>query len=117
MTEGMLTLHQVHHPEIEVDGDTATGHWYLQDKVIVEAFKFVLEGAAIYRTATSVRRTAGGSRTPATAGPSSRRYSLDDLPSMKIDGPGVATYASTRLGLRRSARPRPAGRPRRRGPG
>ena len=46
--EGLLTLHQVHHPEIDVDGDTATGRWYLQDKVIVEAFKFLLEGAAFY---------------------------------------------------------------------
>ena len=49
MTEGMLSLHQAHHPEIEIDGDTATGRWYLQDKVIIEAFKFVLEGAALYQ--------------------------------------------------------------------
>ena len=45
MTEGMLTLHQAHHPEITVERDTATGHWYLQDKVIVEAFKFDLKAA------------------------------------------------------------------------
>ena len=45
---GLITLHQAHHPEIEVaaDGATATGRWYLQDKVIVPDFKFMLEGAA-----------------------------------------------------------------------
>ena len=46
--EGFITMHQVHHPEIVVDGDTATGRWYLQDKVIVPAFQFMLEGAAFY---------------------------------------------------------------------
>ena len=45
---GMITMHQVHHPEITVDGDPATGRWYLQDQVIVEAFTFMLEGAAFY---------------------------------------------------------------------
>lgn len=43
-----ITLHQVHHPEIVVDGDTATGTWYLQDRVIVAEFDFALEGAGIY---------------------------------------------------------------------
>ncbi len=41
-------MHQVHHPEIDVDGDTATGRWYLVDRVIVDAVKFMLEGAAFY---------------------------------------------------------------------
>ncbi len=93
MVEGMLTLHQAHHPEITIDGDTAVGHWYLQDKVIVEAVKFVLEGAALYTDRyvctpdgwkiahTGYRRTFEQS------------YSLEDLPSMKIGGPGTATYA------------------------
>ena len=35
MTDGVITEHQAHHPEIEIDGDTATGRWYLQDRVIV----------------------------------------------------------------------------------
>jgi hypothetical protein len=43
-----ITLHQAHHPEVVVDGDTATGTWYLQDKVIVPEFGFLLEGAGIY---------------------------------------------------------------------
>jgi hypothetical protein len=51
LTADMITLHQAHHPEIEVDGDpgdTATGVWYLHDKVFVPAFDYALEGAAFY---------------------------------------------------------------------
>ncbi len=44
----MITVHQAHHPEITVDGDTATGRWYLFDTVLVPAFDFGLEGAAFY---------------------------------------------------------------------
>jgi hypothetical protein len=95
MVEGMLTLHQAHHPEISVDGDTATGHWYLVDKVIVESFKFVLEGAAFY--SDRYVRTDDGWRISHTGYRRTfeQTYSLDDLPSMKIGGPGTATYAET----------------------
>jgi hypothetical protein len=93
MPEGMLTLHQAHHPEITVDGDTAVGHWYLYDKVIVEAFKFVLEGAAFYTD--HYVRTPDGWKLSHTGYVRTwqQQYSLEDLPSMKIDGPGVAFYA------------------------
>lgn len=87
--EGMWTMHQVHHPEIDVDGDTATGRWYLQDKVLVEAHKFMLEGAAIYED--RYMRTADGWRVGHTG---YRRtwemhYDLADLPGLRITGPGV----------------------------
>lgn len=46
---GMVTLHQGHHPEIEVSDDgTATGTWYLSDKVFVPAYDFALAGTALY---------------------------------------------------------------------
>ena len=48
MGEGLISMHHAHHPEITVDGDTAEGRWYLEDKVIVEKFDYVLEGAAFY---------------------------------------------------------------------
>ena len=50
MGPGLISLHQAHHPEIAVDddGETATGVWYLEDKVIVPDAGFVLEGAAFY---------------------------------------------------------------------
>jgi hypothetical protein len=35
MDNGIVTLHQVHHPEIELMGpETAKGTWYLEDRVI-----------------------------------------------------------------------------------
>ena len=46
--EGLISMHHAHHPEISVDGDGATGRWYLEDKVIVPELHFVLEGAAFY---------------------------------------------------------------------
>ena len=46
------------HPEIIVSGDTATGSWYLQDKVIVADLDFMLIGAAFYRD--TYRRTENG---------------------------------------------------------
>lgn len=47
---GLLTMHNGHHPEIEIgeDGRTATGIWYLQDLVIHLESKTRLYGAAIY---------------------------------------------------------------------
>jgi SnoaL-like domain len=85
--EGLLTMHQAHHPEIAVDGDTATGTWYLQDKVIVEAFRFMLEGGAIYsdryvRTPDGWRVAHTGYRRTFEA-----TYDLDDLPGFKVNGP------------------------------
>lgn len=44
----IVTMHHVHHPEIAVDGDTATARWYLHDQVISAEYEFKLEGAAFY---------------------------------------------------------------------
>lgn len=90
--EGLITLHQVHHPEIEVAGDTATGTWYLQDKVIVEAFKFMLEGAGIY--GDRYVRTPEGWRMAHTGYVRTfeATYNLGDLPGFKLTGPGVHTH-------------------------
>jgi hypothetical protein len=81
----IITVHQCHHPEITVDGDTATGTWYLEDKVIITEHRMLLTGAAFYddvytRDATGVWRI---SRTGYI-----RSYeavqSLDDTPSWKL---------------------------------
>lgn len=92
LDEGVLTLHQVHHPEIEVVGDTATGRWYLQDKVIVPALSFLLEGAAFYED--RYVRTPDGWRVAHTG---YRRtfeitYDLADLPGATVRGPGEHTH-------------------------
>lgn len=90
--EGFLTMHQVHHPEIDVDGDAATATWYLQDKVIVPAFGFMLEGAAFY--SDRYARTPDGWRVSHTG---YRRtfevtYNLADLPGTQVKGPGEHTH-------------------------
>lgn len=48
MTDGVITEHQAHHPEIEIDGDTATGRWCLQDRVIVPEYDTFIFGSAFY---------------------------------------------------------------------
>jgi hypothetical protein len=58
MPANVITDHRVTHPEIVIDGDEATGTWYLQDKVIVADFDFMLMGAGFYHD--TYRRTADG---------------------------------------------------------
>lgn len=60
----VITEHRVTHPEITVTGDEATGTWYLQDRVIVADFNFMLIGAAFYRD--TYRRTEDGWKISAT---------------------------------------------------
>ncbi|MDL9938383.1 nuclear transport factor 2 family protein [Gordonia sp. ABSL1-1] len=86
----VITEHRVAHPEIEVTGDTATGRWYLQDRVIVAEFSFMLVGAAFY--SDGYRRTDDGWRISATG--YDRTYeasiSLADLPSFALKvGPAI----------------------------
>ncbi|UMG94527.1 nuclear transport factor 2 family protein [Nocardioides sp. TF02-7] len=91
--EGVITMHTVHHPEIDVDGDTATGRWYLHDKVLVDAFRFALEGAAIY--ADRYVRTADGWRIAHTGYERTFElsWSLDDPAGARLTGPGTHTHA------------------------
>jgi hypothetical protein len=89
---GLVTMHQAHHPEITVDGDSATGRWYLHDKVFVEAHGFMLEGAAFYddryaRTPEGWRLSHTGYRRTFEA-----TYNMDDLPGFKLTGPGIHTH-------------------------
>jgi hypothetical protein len=64
MGSGIVTEHRVTHPEITVTGDEASATWYLQDRVIVAEYNFMLIGAAFYRD--QYRRTADGWRISAT---------------------------------------------------
>lgn len=45
----IITVHHCHHPELEVDGDRATGRWALDDTVIITRHQAVLRGAAFYQ--------------------------------------------------------------------
>ncbi len=44
----VITEHRCDHPEIDVDGDQATGVWYLADTVLIPEHRKVLRGAAFY---------------------------------------------------------------------
>jgi hypothetical protein len=45
----IVTEHQGHHPEIDFTSDTtATGSWYLQDRVIVPSADLEIAGTAFY---------------------------------------------------------------------
>lgn len=90
--DGVLTMHTVHHPEIEVAGDEAEGVWYLHDKVLVDAYRFALEGAAIYRD--RYVRTPQGWRIQHTGYQRTfeMTWNLDDPASVKISGPGSHTH-------------------------
>ena len=41
-------MHNGHHPEICVDGDTATGIWYLQDIFVQLQYNLTIMGSALY---------------------------------------------------------------------
>lgn len=90
--EGLVTLHQAHHPEITVDGDTATGRWYLHDQVISAEYRFKLEGAAFYEDRYA--RTPEGWKVSHTGYQRTfeATYSLDDTPGFRLksrwDQPG-----------------------------
>ncbi|HZZ98068.1 MAG TPA: nuclear transport factor 2 family protein [Jatrophihabitantaceae bacterium] len=61
----IITVHHVHHPEITISGDEATGTWYLQDTVIITEHRMLLRGAAFYTD--RYVRTDGGWQIAATA--------------------------------------------------
>ena len=81
---GLITTHTAHHPEIDVNGDVATGVWYLEDRVLVPELSFALQGAAFYtdryvRTADGWRiRHTGYTRT------FEMTWSTGDIPSLRI---------------------------------
>jgi len=85
ITPAILTVHQVHHPEIDVDGDRATGSWGLDDTVVVTEHRIVLRGAAYYQD--RYERCADGVWRIAHTG--YRRlyeamFSVDDVPSWRL---------------------------------
>ena len=55
---GIVTIHVANHPEIDVDGDTATGSWAFEDTVIVPDFQITIRGGGYYRD--EYRRDADG---------------------------------------------------------
>ncbi|MGW4328117.1 nuclear transport factor 2 family protein [Nocardia sp. NPDC004573] len=44
----LVTVHIANHPEIRVEGDTATGSWAFEDTVIATAYGVLIRGAGYY---------------------------------------------------------------------
>ena len=82
---GIITVHFASQPEIDIDGDTATGTWSFEDTVIATEFRVVIKGAAFYEDRYA--RGADGRWRIAHTG-YVRTYevmmSLDDVPSLKF---------------------------------
>ncbi len=81
----IITVHRCGQPEIEVDGDTATGTWSFEDTVIAMDFRVLIKGAAFYED--TYQRGADGRWRIAHIG-YKRIYetmsSLDDTPSLRF---------------------------------
>ncbi len=82
---GIITIHIANHPEIDVDGDTATGSWAFEDTVIVPDFKVQIRGGGYY--VDTYRKDADGAWRIAST-QYERIYeamtSLEDTPSFKL---------------------------------
>jgi hypothetical protein len=94
LTPAIITVHQVHHPELSIEGDTATGSWALDDTVVVTEHRMLLRGAAYYEDRYT--RDADGAWRIAHTG-YRRLYeamvSLDDVPSWALTANRWATPA------------------------
>jgi SnoaL-like domain len=81
----MITVHVASQPEIDIDGDSATGIWSFEDTVIATEHRVVIAGAAFYEDRYTrcddgrwrIQHT-GYERTYEAT------FSLDDLPSFRL---------------------------------
>jgi len=81
----IITLHAAGQPEIDIDGDSATGTWRFEDTVIATEYKVVIAGAAFYED--RYRRCADGQWRICHIGYQrifEYTMSLDDLPSWRL---------------------------------
>ncbi|MFI0406090.1 nuclear transport factor 2 family protein [Actinomadura sp. 3N508] len=80
-----ISTHTAGCPEIDVDGERATGIWSLDDTIIIPEHRLLIRGAAFYHDA--YRRGADGQwRVERTGHRRTYEYtvSLDDAPSLKF---------------------------------
>lgn len=79
-----ISAHTAGCPEIDVDGDRATGTWSLDDTIIIPEHKLLIRGAAYYYD--TYRREDGRWLVEKTGHRRTYEYmmSLDDVPSLKF---------------------------------
>ena len=82
---GIITVHFASQPEIDIDGDEASGTWSFEDTVIATGYRVLIKGAAFYQDRYA-RGEDGRWRISHTG--YVRTYevmmSLDDVPSLKF---------------------------------
>ena len=95
----VITEHRCDHPEIEIDGDTATGVWYQSDTVLIPEHNMLMKGAAYYDD-RYVRGSDGRWRILHTGYARTYEvvYALTDFPGFRLTsnrfGPAAAPPAS-----------------------
>ncbi|MGO4649537.1 nuclear transport factor 2 family protein [Nocardia sp. 2YAB30] len=81
----VVTVHIANHPEVSIDGETATGSWAFEDRVIATQYGVLIRGAGYY-TDTYRRDTDGRWRITSTS--YQRIYesmqALSDTPSFQL---------------------------------
>jgi hypothetical protein len=79
-----ISAHTAGCPEIDLDGDRATGIWSLDDTIILPGDRLLIRGAAFYHDV--YRRDGGRWRVEKTGHRRTYEYmvSLDDAPSLKF---------------------------------
>jgi hypothetical protein len=81
----IITVHFASQPEIDIDGDTASGTWCFEDTVIATEYNVVIKGAAFYED-TYQRDEQGKWRISHTGYVRTYEYSMSysDLPSFRL---------------------------------
>ncbi len=84
LDDGKISAHTAGCPEIELDGDRATGIWSLDDTIIIPEHRLLIRGAAFYYD--TYRREDGRWLVEKTGHRRTYEYmvSLDDAPSLKF---------------------------------
>ena len=93
------SAHQVHHPEIELKGETsATGTWSLQDTVIDTQWDIIIRGAAFYEDTYS--KADGTWRISHTGYKRlfEEMMSRKDIPSLKLTASWWSTGGMSEIG-------------------
>jgi hypothetical protein len=91
----VITTHFAGHPEIEIDGDEASGSWCFDDTVIAMKYRLLIRGSAYYQD-TYRRCSDGRWRISATGYERTYEFtvSLDDMPSFTFTANRWATPAA-----------------------
>lgn len=82
--KNIISVHVANHPEITVDGDTASGSWCLEDTIIAADYGLLIRGAAYYHD--TYRREDGVWRIATTGYQRLYEYTMatKDLPSFTL---------------------------------